>query len=165
VVLLNALVLITVPGFGHASASQCGGSSGSGGSGSGGSGGGCADLSTRAVQSQNPIPKDNRLFYVFQVTNLGPSFAYGVRMLVLLPKSATAQWLTTSEGYCDFNPRLHAADCQLDFLNAGSKAAVIAMLIPRATGIIKAKAGVSEDFPSDPNKKNNVASISTRVTP
>jgi hypothetical protein len=171
VVGVNAILLVSLSGLGSAATQQCGGG-GSGSGGSGGSGGEeCyADLSLKIVQSVKTIPVGQRLFYLMMVKNNGPSFAYGIHLLALLPADTSLQWgLTSGEqyggDYCLLDQRLHVADCFMDYLDAGQTTAVTLILVPKKAGIITTRAGVSEQFPKDPNKKNNTATIETTVTP
>lgn len=167
---VNAIVLGALPGLGSASSKQCGGGSGSGGaavqqSGSGGSGGEClADLALQIFPSVKSIGTGHRLFYLVQITNSGPDFSEGPRVIVLLPKTTSTLWALSSQGECYVNQQLHVADCFMYFLNPHEKAAVTVVLVPKQEGTIELRAGVSQDFPKDPNKGNNTAKVDTIVT-
>jgi uncharacterized repeat protein (TIGR01451 family) len=167
VVCVNAAALLALPAFGQAPQGSCGGGSGSGFS--GGSGSGCdADLSLRVVQSQSTIAVGQRLFYLMEVKNNGPGFAREVRVVARLPFSTRALWDTTSGngyGYClAVDPKVHVADCFFYYLDPGEKGAVIVVVRPSKAAIIKTTVGVSS-YTSDPNGKNNIATITTTVTP
>jgi hypothetical protein len=141
-------------------AGGCGGFSGSSG------GGSClADLSIQQVVSVSPATVGQRVFYLVVVVNKGPQTAQFVRLVVRMPLNATAQWaMATGQGYCEPVDRTKVADCFFYRLNVGERAAATLVVVPHSTVTLVSRAGVSSQTP-DPNNKNNVVTLKTRVKP
>jgi M6 family metalloprotease-like protein/uncharacterized repeat protein (TIGR01451 family) len=121
-----------------------------------------ADLTLNLTDSPDTVLIGETLTYHAAVTNRGPSQATGVVLAATLPAGMLIKAVIPSKGTGGFVG--NAVTCNFGDLNSGQRATVNITAIPTTVGYFAASGRVSATE-YDPAPQNNVASITTVVSP
>lgn len=117
------------------------------------------DLSVSMTDSPDPITVGGNLTYSMLLLNGGASAATNVQAVFALPTQAS--FLSATAGCAFVNA---SVTCNLGTLASGGSSSVQVVVQPTVAGALNASVSVSSDL-FDPNSANNVAAVTTTVTP
>ena len=120
------------------------------------------DLTLNLTDSPDPVLIGETLTYRAAVTNRGPSVATAVTLTVTLPSGMLLKTVTPSQGAWIFVG--NTITCSLGSLTNGQRATVNITATPVLAGNLPAS-GLVSGSQYDPVPQNNVAYISTAVSP
>jgi uncharacterized repeat protein (TIGR01451 family) len=123
-----------------------------------------ADVGVTIAGSAASVSAGQNLTYTITVTNNGPDTASNVMLTNTFPTNATFVSSNATQGTA---PTPGSGAVSLGSLAAGAMATVTIVVTPNAGAVpsITDSASISSSTPTDPNTKNNSASVTTTVTP
>jgi uncharacterized delta-60 repeat protein/uncharacterized repeat protein (TIGR01451 family) len=123
-----------------------------------------ADISVSLTDAPDPARVGEKLIYTLQVSNSGPSKAYGVTLSFPLPSTTTFVSLSKSQGTCS-SPAQGAngtVSCNLRSIAAGGAAKLTVRVRPTQAGTLSATATIAQQNP-DPTPGDHTATATTAV--
>jgi uncharacterized repeat protein (TIGR01451 family) len=120
-----------------------------------------ADIAVAQSASPDPVRVNSDLRYTVTVTNNGPSAADSVRVIDIVPATATVQTVTPSAGTCGQSPG--TVSCDIGTLLPAASATIDMVVRPNVQGTIVNGVQTGADV-FDRVTANNFTSLATVVT-